>query len=109
VLAFSPVISGLTGDAVYAEGGGPHTFEGYGLAFGIGGAVGAGSLAWGGVAVAAGTLWAGNLAIGGAVSAYQYSKSSGCHSFGGYIRNTIFGASQNAPLNFHGLFGDGDE
>lgn len=108
VAAFSPIISGSVGDAVYAEGGGPHTAEGYAMAFATGGAVGAGALAWGGVAYGAAALWAGDLAIGGAVSAFQYSKSPGCHSLGGYIQNTLAGAGQNAPIKLHGIFGDGD-
>ncbi|MGH9917868.1 MAG: RHS repeat-associated core domain-containing protein [Nitrososphaerales archaeon] len=107
--AFTPFVGALVGSAVYAEGGGQHTAEGYALAFASGGLVGSLSMVWGGVVTAGAGLWAGDSAIGAGEGIYDYSRDSGCHTFGGYVKAGITGASENAPLKRNWVFGEGGE
>jgi hypothetical protein len=107
--AFTPYISAIVGTAVYAEGGGKHSAEGYALAFTSDGLVGSVSTVWDGVVTAGVGLWAGNSAIGAGEGEYDYSHGPGCHSEGGYIKAGITGATGNAPIKLHWLFGQGGE
>jgi RHS repeat-associated protein len=107
--AFTPYVGALVGTAVYAEGGGQHTAEGYALAFASGGLVGSLSMVWGGVVTAGVGLWAGDSAIGAGEGIYDYATGPGCQTFGGYLKAGITGASENAPIKLHWLFGQGEE
>jgi RHS repeat-associated protein len=107
--AFTPYVGALVGTAVYAEGGEQHTAEGYALAFASGGLVGSLSMVWGGVVTARVGLWAGDSAIGAGEGIYDYATGPGCQTFGGYLKAGITGASENAPIKLHWLFGQGEE
>lgn len=107
--AFTPYVGALVGAAVYAEGGGQHTAEGYALAFASGGLVGSLSMIWDGVVTAGIGLWAGDSAIGAGEGIYDYATGPGCQTFGGYIQAGLSGAAQNAPVKLHWLFGQGGE
>ncbi len=106
---FTPYIGAAVGTAVYAEGGGRHTAEGYVLAGATGGLTGSLSMVWGGVVPAGIGLWAGNSAFGAGEGIYDYSQSQGCHTLGGYVKSGFTGASENAPIKLKWLFGSGSE
>ena len=107
--AFTPVAGALVGTALYAEGGGSHTAQGYAMAFASGGVVGSLSMVWGGVATAGAALWMGDATIGAGGGIYDYARSPGCHSLGGFLRAGATGATQNAPIKLGWLFGHGGE
>ncbi len=106
---FTPYIGAIVGTAVYAEGGGRHTAEGYVLAGALGGITGSLSMVWGGVFQAGLGLWAGDSAIGASEGIYDYSHSGGCHTLEGYVKAGITGGSENAPIKLKWLFGSGSE
>lgn len=85
-LAATPFIGGLAGTATYSVSSGQHTAGGYAQAFGEGGLVGSLALvcATGACRIAAAAVGI-DLAIGAGQGIYDYSQSSGCHSFGGYV------------------------
>ncbi len=98
---FLPEIGGLTGAAVYGEGGGTHTAGGYALAFGEGGVAGsialvcfAGVCEFAGSAIVGGAL--ANGLVGAGQGAWDYSHTTGCHSVGGYLSAGAGGAAQGA-------------
>jgi hypothetical protein len=107
--AFTPYVSGLVGTAVYAEGGGQHTAEGYVLAFASGGLVGSLSMVWGGVVTTGVGLWAGDSAIGAGDGIYDYLHDHECRTLGGYLKAGITGATENAPFKLNWFFGQGGE
>lgn len=96
-----PFIGAATGPALYAESDGPHTWEGYGMAFAEGGI--GGSLA---LACFASCAIAGSVALGGAVvngvwggaqGAWDYGHDGSCeHTLDGYARATAGGVAQGA-------------
>ena len=108
-LAATPFIGGLVGTATYSLSGGQHTAGGYAQAFGEGGLVGSLALicATGGCGIAAVAVGI-DLTIGASQGIYDYSQSSGCHSFGGYVKAGGIGAFENAPIPFDKLFDGGD-
>ncbi|HWU23468.1 MAG TPA: RHS repeat-associated core domain-containing protein, partial [Nocardioides sp.] len=94
-----PEIGGLTGMALYAESGGPHTAEGYTKAFAEGGIAGSLGLVCTAVCGLAGNVLVVSGIVNGLVGAGQgmwdYSTNGDCsHNAGGYLSSGAEGFAQ---------------
>jgi hypothetical protein len=91
-----PEFGGLTNDAIYAEGSGPHTAEGYSTAFATGALGGTATLICvalcetvGVVAIVAGGLVNGLAGSGEGV--VNYASEADCHTISGYASAALSG------------------
>jgi RHS repeat-associated protein len=95
-----PEIGALTSDALYAESGGPHTAEGYSLAFAEGGFAGTVALFCVALCEIGGSLVVGGAVVNGLVGAGQGVVTNSDYSVKGYSTAIASGFAQGAiPWN----------